>query len=638
MQNQDVDYDNQFHHDNVYGHCVQLLRKHSGLRRVQTDGPRIHLDIGCGFGRIAEPISTELGYDYVGLDANPLALTSLRERNFEAHSIDLESPDFESVLERIVKGREIASISCLDTLEHLVNGDRVLRALTGVAAPWRVPIILSVPNVTHQDIAFRLLSGDFDYTADGLLDHTHVRLFSAESLLRLLNSVGLHPFDSYNVSIEQSDQHFPGTHPALSESTTLGGFLRQLRKGAKPDHTTNQFIWACLPGPETRDVYYWVPPPKPAPFLSIVMRTQGLRNQCVVEALTCLAGQTCTDFEVLVIGHKLSPEGTKILERTIDDCPEWLRVKISLIKVDAGTRTRPLNEGFAASRGDYIAILDDDDLPFANWVESFKELSKKYPGRLLRHATVRQDVTRITLLGADAIMATGPLKTVYPSSFNFTRHLHENQTPPISVAFPSGVFHAFGIHFDESLTTTEDWDYIMRVAIICGVADSATITSIYRWWVGAESSRTVHAQEEWDSNRERIYQKMDSAPLLLPSGSSAAIRALFARSFELDRIMHSRAGTDGGLTADEIARRHIASVEEERLRLRIVEIFDSTSWKISAPLRFLTHLMRGGKRLRLAPVMTMDKEHLQAFLDMILSSRSWQCTGPLRSLRRPGTR
>ena len=41
------------------------------------------------------------------------------------------------------------------------------------------------------------------------------------------------------------------------------------------------------------------------PFLSIVTRTQGRRPQCLEDMLTCLAGQTVRDFEVVLMCHQV---------------------------------------------------------------------------------------------------------------------------------------------------------------------------------------------------------------------------------------------------------------------------------------------------------------------------------------------
>jgi len=76
-------YDNAFQTDNVYGHALDLLVRH----RLRAPAEGIHLDIGCGYGRIAEPLVAKLGLKYVGCDADPAGLQSLRERGFETHQV-----------------------------------------------------------------------------------------------------------------------------------------------------------------------------------------------------------------------------------------------------------------------------------------------------------------------------------------------------------------------------------------------------------------------------------------------------------------------------------------------------------------------------------------------------------------------
>jgi glycosyltransferase involved in cell wall biosynthesis len=244
------------------------------------------------------------------------------------------------------------------------------------------------------------------------------------------------------------------------------------------------------------------------------------------ETLTCLAGQTDTDFEVLVLGHRLPYERQLAVERAIDDSPTWLRERIRLILVNKGNRTHPLNVGFENARGRYIGILDDDDIPFANWVETFRELDAREPGKILRAATVRQDVKTANVGRRAGLRAEGPLDLIYPSSFDLFEHLRTNQTPPVCLAFPRGVFHDLKIRFDEELSTTEDWDFLLRVAAIVGVASSPQITSVYRWWVSEECARLIHPVEEWQANHGRILHKIDGMMFLFPKGTTKRIRHL----------------------------------------------------------------------------------------------------------------
>lgn len=614
MKQQTVEtYDNQYYYNNVYGHALALLRQ----QQVDGSDGKIHLDIGCGYGRIAELLTADLGVTYVGADADEDGLQSLRSRGFEAHTIWLadEEPAFEALVQ-IVGNRRLASITMLDTLEHLPDGSAALKAINRLALQHSAIVVISVPNVAHTDIGFKLAFGRWDYTESGLLDHTHMQLFSADVLERVLRHAGLFTIASNDVLMAKSDQHFPPTHSALTAGSQLHEYLSILRQAADSHGQVNQFVRLCVPSTPIAGKSYLLLPDNVRPFLSIVVRTQGKRIHTFEEVLTALAGQTDTDFEALVIGHRLSLEPQKAVERAIEDCPEWLRAKCRLVLVDDGNRTRPLNAGFGEAKGDYIAILDDDDLPFGNWVETFRNLAEQKPGRMIRTVSVRQEVVNATVDNRLGLRAVGPPAKIYPSDFDFMAHLRVNLSPPVSVAFPRGVFHDLGIHFDESLTTTEDWDYIMRVAGTVGTVCDANITSIYRWWNLDESSRTVHSQEEWSRNHALIFRKMDDAMMLFPAGTAGRLR------FLLNHYDQTKDGS--GLPQPQ--QRDLGPLKE------VVAILSSTSWRISAPLRALAQL-QGKPRVDYSRIWECDTNELQRMAKALRRSSSWRITAPLRRLR-----
>ncbi|MDR0837622.1 MAG: glycosyltransferase family 2 protein [Propionibacteriaceae bacterium] len=263
------------------------------------------------------------------------------------------------------------------------------------------------------------------------------------------------------------------------------------------------------------------------PFLSIVTRTQGTRPVALKDVLLCLTGQTDTDFELLIMGHKLTPEGRKSLDQIIGETPAWLQARIRLIPVDDGNRTRPLCVGYESARGSYIATLDDDDLVFDNWVEVFRELAKAHPGTVIHANCVAQNWEQTTdAHGRKGLRAAAPPDTIYCIPFNYLNQLATNYCPPVSFALPAHAYQELGIRFDETLTTTEDWDLLMRTVRQCGVSDSDSVTSIYRLWVNAENSHTVHDAKEWDTNYRRIRDKFMSEPWVLPPGYTDQIAEL----------------------------------------------------------------------------------------------------------------
>ena len=82
-------------------------------------------------------------------------------------------------------------ILCLDVLEHLVNPWLVVKRLHSLLSPTGV-MIASIPNVRHFTVITPLvLFGKWEYEQWGLLDKTHLRFFTRQSAIALMESSGL---------------------------------------------------------------------------------------------------------------------------------------------------------------------------------------------------------------------------------------------------------------------------------------------------------------------------------------------------------------------------------------------------------------------------------------------------------------
>lgn len=254
-----------------------------------------------------------------------------------------------------------------------------------------------------------------------------------------------------------------------------------------------------------------------APFLSVITRTQGKRIEPLRETLLSLAGQSCDDFEVLIMGHNMELQNEKKVLQVIEETPGFLKQKIRFIPVTGGNRSTPINEGFKKARGSYAVIFDDDDLVFDNWVAAFKEKAQEYPGRVIHSYVVSQywslekdDSGREILRSEDAP------NNQFCKDFHFINELYGNSCPVLGLAFPLFPFKKMGFKFDETLDTTEDWDYLMSICDLCGVADVQEVTSMYRLWNNTENSHSLHDVEIWNTNRKKIQSRMKNRPLLLP--------------------------------------------------------------------------------------------------------------------------
>lgn len=79
-----------------------------------------------------------------------------------------------------------------DVLEHLYCPETVLEKASTLLKEDGI-VWISVPNIAHNDIILNLYENKFQYTSTGLLDDTHIRFFTYESLKNMCEKLKLKP-------------------------------------------------------------------------------------------------------------------------------------------------------------------------------------------------------------------------------------------------------------------------------------------------------------------------------------------------------------------------------------------------------------------------------------------------------------
>jgi 2-polyprenyl-3-methyl-5-hydroxy-6-metoxy-1,4-benzoquinol methylase len=87
-----------------------------------------------------------------------------------------------------------------DSLEHLQDPWTSLSAARKLLSDDGV-LILSVPNVAHFSVVLPLLRGRWDYADSGLLDRTHLRFFTPQSIVKTVLDAGLVPVHERDVCV-----------------------------------------------------------------------------------------------------------------------------------------------------------------------------------------------------------------------------------------------------------------------------------------------------------------------------------------------------------------------------------------------------------------------------------------------------
>ena len=97
------------------------------------------------------------------------------------------------------------------------------------------------------------------------------------------------------------------------------------------------------------------------PLLSVVIRSGGRSNAMVERTLDSVKNQSYKNIEVVFVLYKDNPELENLAKRYKDSFANLI-----ILKSPSGTRSTVMLCGFKAATGDYIALLDDDDIWYPN--------------------------------------------------------------------------------------------------------------------------------------------------------------------------------------------------------------------------------------------------------------------------------
>jgi 2-polyprenyl-3-methyl-5-hydroxy-6-metoxy-1,4-benzoquinol methylase len=153
------------------------------------------LELGCATGYLSRAMA-ERGCSVVGieLDAEAAAVAEKWAERVIVGDIDrgevwgdVADASFDVVL-------------CGDVLEHLRDPLSALRSAVHKLKPSGI-VVTSLPNIAHGDVRLALLAGSFRYRDVGLLDRTHLRFFTLESVRELLRDAGLLPVETRRIVV-----------------------------------------------------------------------------------------------------------------------------------------------------------------------------------------------------------------------------------------------------------------------------------------------------------------------------------------------------------------------------------------------------------------------------------------------------
>lgn len=345
---------------------------------------------------------------------------------------------------------------------------------------------------------------------------------------------------------------------------------------------------------------------EPLPLVSIIVRSMA--RSTLTETLDSIAHQFYPHIEVVVVNALGS--GHPPLDERCGCFP--------LRFVDQGRaldRSAAANRGLDAARGHYLGFLDDDDLLYPDHVSILVETLRRQSKAKVAYSGVRM----IAYL-PDGLPGS---ETVLNQPFHLPSLRAQNYIPMHAVLFERGLLEE-GCRFDESLALYEDWDFWLQLAECSEFLHVDQVTACYRNF--GHSGFGLHADAgKIAAGRAALFDKWRK----IWSGAelSEALAAL------LDGVIHSparpraaespttealaeRLDEQGALLQQVLERLDVSQQAQEELRdcqrradelseraenlrdrlteqsRRLEEVYRSTSWRITQPLRGLSRALR----------------------------------------------
>ncbi len=327
-------------------------RVNPDLLRLLPAGARLIVECGCGTGALgAAYLRDHTDATYVGIERDTAAGLRARKRLAQVEIGDAEQLDLRSI------GIDRGTVDCLvygDVLEHLIDPWRLVARHAEFLSPSGV-VLACIPNVQHWTVLLNLLAGQWRYASEGLLDRTHLRWFTRESVVELFRSAGLTIAGLHRRMLADNrfDVFLDAMTPALAE-------LQIDRARFADDARTLQYVVVAkrdaarpvAPAPE--------PPPAPRDrrlFLHHVITYAGTvaalthhRIQAPAAALAERPGVACCIERFTNVRRVSAAAGDRIL----------ILQRAALIRPDSIAALRQF------LRQDYLVVMDFDDHPNYN--------------------------------------------------------------------------------------------------------------------------------------------------------------------------------------------------------------------------------------------------------------------------------
>ena len=211
------------------------------------------------------------------------------------------------------------------------------------------------------------------------------------------------------------------------------------------------------------------------PLVSVITRTVEGREQLLYQAMASVRNQTYGAVEHIIV----QDGGAGIIEG-LDRIPTRQGLDLRILAIPKGGRSAAGNAGLRAAHGKWCVFLDDDDLLFADHLESLVAALQD-TGLKAAYSLAWEVPTEYAdgRPGASYTELTHRVPSVFRQDFDRQVLVHHNFLPIQSVLFERSLFEERG-GFEEDLHALEDWVLWNKYAVRNRFTFVRKTTSLFR--------------------------------------------------------------------------------------------------------------------------------------------------------------
>jgi 2-polyprenyl-3-methyl-5-hydroxy-6-metoxy-1,4-benzoquinol methylase len=192
------------------------------------------LDVGAATGYVAKLLN-ERGCSVTGIEVDPDAA-----REAEAHCERVITGDIEGMDLQAELGEDSFDVIVFgDVLEHLREPLQTLQRFKSFLRPDGY-VVTSIPNVAHGSVRLALLQGKFQYQSLGLMDDTHLRFFTRDTVEQMFTEAGF-----VITELNRTRLGMFNTEVQVDRELVSKEVVREIQNS--PEAQTYQFVFKAYP-------------------------------------------------------------------------------------------------------------------------------------------------------------------------------------------------------------------------------------------------------------------------------------------------------------------------------------------------------------------------------------------------------